>query len=508
LESLANITSGVGFPPVLQGRTAGDYPLAKVGDVSRAVRNGDGTIGAAGHWVDEGDLKVLRATPLPAGSIVFAKIGEAIRQNFRALTTRSMIVDNNVMALVPHRDVVDERFLLHFTRMQDWYPLAVATTVPSLRKSDLGALLVPVAPLNEQRRIVVRLEALQTCIRRAREALEAVPPLLGKLRQSILAAAFRGDLTKDWRAKQKDLEPATEFLKRIRTARRQKWEATELAKLKSKGKPPTDDKWKTRYREPEPVEATALPELPDGWCWASLDELAHVGTGATPKRGEERYYQDGTIAWVTSGALNDNAVTEATELVTEHAVAETNLTLYPVGTLLLAMYGEGKTRGMVSELRIEATTNQAIAAICMSGLASRLKDLVKLALWQNYAQIRSASMGGVQPNLNLEKVRRLAIPLCPLEEAGVLQGAVDAALTRVNALSATAETQRGSFDVLERALLAKAFRGELVPQDPNDEPAEAMLARARSANGSAPGSGTTQKRGRPRSSQRADQPND
>ena len=130
-----------------------------------------------------------------------------------------------------------------------------------------------VAPLNEQRRIVAKLEALQARSRRAREALDAVPPLLEKLRQSILAAAFRGDLTKDWRAKHKDVEPASKLLERIRAERRKKWEEAELAKMKAKGKAPKGDEWKAKYKEPEPVDATGLPELPEGWCGVELGEV-------------------------------------------------------------------------------------------------------------------------------------------------------------------------------------------------------------------------------------------
>jgi type I restriction enzyme S subunit len=346
----------------------------------------------------------------------------------------------------------------------------------------LKALELPVPPLNEQRRIVAKLEALQSRSRRAREALDAVPPLLEKLRQSILAAAFRGDLTKDWRAKHKDVEPASKLLERIRVERRKKWEEGELAKMKAKGKAPTDDKWKAKYKEPAAVDATGLPELPEGWCWASVGELAHVGTGATPKRGEEKYYLGGNVSWVTSGALNDEEVTQATELVTDCAVAETNLTVYAPGTLLLAMYGEGKTRGMVAELRIDAATNQAIAAICLDGSAASTKSLVRLALERNYAEIRSLSMGGVQPNLNLEKVRGLAVPLCPPDEVCVLESAVRASLERASRVLDVVRAQGASLQTLNGGVLAKAFRGELVPQDPNDEPAEAMLERLRTSN--------------------------
>jgi type I restriction enzyme S subunit len=133
---------------------------------------------------------------------------------------------------------------------------------------------LPLPPLNEQHRIVAKLESLQARSRRVRQALDAVPPLLEKLRQSILTAAFRGDLTKVWRSKHTDVEPASELLKRIRVERRRKWEQAELAKMMAKGKTPGDDRWKGKYKEPEPVDATGLPELPAEWCWVTLDAVS------------------------------------------------------------------------------------------------------------------------------------------------------------------------------------------------------------------------------------------
>src|SRR5260221_3625198 len=112
---------------------------------------------------------------------------------------------------------------------RDWVRSCVTQQAGQANVSGgkLKDLEVPIPPLNEQRRIVAKLEGLQARSRRARDALDAVPPLLEKLRQSILAAAFRVDLTKDWRAKHKDVEPASELLKRIRTERRKKWEDAE-----------------------------------------------------------------------------------------------------------------------------------------------------------------------------------------------------------------------------------------------------------------------------------------
>lgn len=156
-----------------------------------------------------------------------------------------------------------------------------------------------------------------------------------------------------------------------------------------------------------------MPELPAGWCWTNVDQLGDVGTGATPKRGKADYYEGGTIPWVTSGAVGDSFVREASEFVTEKAIAESNLTLYPTGTLLVAMYGEGKTRGKCSELLIEATTNQALAAI--EPYVS-IKAYLKVFLLMNYEETRKAASGGVQPNLNLSLIRSIAVPLPPLTE--------------------------------------------------------------------------------------------
>lgn len=122
---------------------------------------------------------------------------------------------------------------------------------------------IPVAPTGEQRRIVEKIDALQDRSRKAREALSEVGPLLEQFRQSLLAAAFRGDLTADWRAQNPNVEPASELLKRIRKERRQKWEEAELAKYEAKGKQPPKG-WQEKYKEPDPVDESELPELPAG----------------------------------------------------------------------------------------------------------------------------------------------------------------------------------------------------------------------------------------------------
>ena len=143
----------------------------------------------------------------------------------------------------------------------------------------LKLLPVPTPPLNEQRRIVEKIEALTDRSRKARAALDQIPALLDQFRQSVLAAAFRGDLTADWRAQNPEVESAEALLERIRVERHQRWEEAELEKMKGKGTIPKDAKWKEKYKEPVGLRDTPLTQLPDGWIWANVAQLSNSTLG-------------------------------------------------------------------------------------------------------------------------------------------------------------------------------------------------------------------------------------
>ena len=191
------------------------------------------------------------------------------------------------------------------------------------RPESVGKISIGIPPLAEQRRIVSKIEALQGRSGRAAKALAEVGPLLEQFRQSILAAAFSGRLTGDWREKRRQFvederrmdipvrrpsssehlneeeisdknvqatkrnanndETATELLARIRTERRRRWEEAELAKYEAKGRRPPDG-WKEKYQGPMPVDESELPELPDGWCWVRLPELGYMNRGKSRHR--------------------------------------------------------------------------------------------------------------------------------------------------------------------------------------------------------------------------------
>ena len=123
-------------------------------------------------------------------------------------------------------------------------------------------------------------------------------------------------------------------------------------------------------------------------------------------RSNSAFFASQGTPWITSAATSQSVVLSAEEFVTDAAIAVHRLKIFPAGTLLVAMYGEGKTRGQVTELGLDATINQACAAIVVDESLAR-RSFIKLALQANYFEMRELAEGGNQPNLNLSKIKKL-----------------------------------------------------------------------------------------------------
>ncbi|MDO6676900.1 restriction endonuclease subunit S [Tenacibaculum sp. 1_MG-2023] len=212
-------------------------------------------------------------------------------------------------------------------------------------------------------------------------------------------------------------------------------------------------------------------------------EIADVKTGATPKRGNAKYWENGTIPWVTSTVVNDEFVNQSSELITETAIKETNCKLIPKGSLLMAMYGEGKTRGKCSELNIDTATNQALAAITLLEENKESKKFLKLFLLKNYEEIRLLSSGGVQPNLNLTIVKNTVIPFPSLKEQHQIVKGIESRLSVCDKVEKDIADSLEKAQALRQSILKKAFEGKLLSeaeiaackQHPDYEPASVLL---------------------------------
>lgn len=214
-------------------------------------------------------------------------------------------------------------------------------------------------------------------------------------------------------------------------------------------------------------------------------EFADVNTGSTPKRGNLKYWENGTIPWVTSGALNNSFVNKSAEYITETALQETNCKIISKGSLLVAMYGEGKTRGKCSELNIDAATNQAIATITMFVEFVNSKSFVKWFFIKNYEEIRLLSSGGVQPNLNLSIISNTVLPFPSPDIQKQIIKEIESRLSVCDKVEQSIAEALEKAEALRQSILKKAFEGKLLSaaeiarckQEADYEPASTLLAR-------------------------------
>lgn len=181
---------------------------------------------------------------------------------------------------------------------------------------------------------------------------------------------------------------------------------------------------------------------PKAWPVKKLGNIADIGTGATPSRTKSDVYFNGNIPWVKTTEVHFNYIEDTEEKITEQAVKETNCKLYPSGTILMAMYGQGKTRGQIAKLRIKATTNQACAAIVLNPLEAD-NSFIYEHLRLLYENIRSLARGGNQANLNLKLVNEIRVTLPPLalqQEFATKVEAIESAKAELNAQIAEMQT--------------------------------------------------------------------
>lgn len=190
-KSLADVSDcyqGYGFPERLQGKTKGKYPFIKVSDISSSVNKGERYIDTAANYIDEVDVEEIRATPLPPGTIVFAKIGEAIKLNRRAILKQMSLIDNNVAGLKARPTIASDAFLYYILSRIDFSNYA-GGVVPAIKKSTIEEIRVAFPPsLTEQQAIASCLTSLDSYISASKAKLEQLKAHKKGLMQKLFPA--------------------------------------------------------------------------------------------------------------------------------------------------------------------------------------------------------------------------------------------------------------------------------------------------------------------------------
>ena len=201
-------------------------------------------------------------------------------------------------------------------------------------------------------------------------------------------------------------------------------------------------------------------ELEEKYKKRTIGSFSKVGTGATPLKNRNDFYENGNINWITSKATNDDYVYESEQLITEIALNECRLKINPIGTIIVALYGQGKTRGQVSELMIESSTNQALATIIVDENES-INTYLKYFLKKSYFDIREKASGGTQPNLNLSIIKNIELSLPPLQIQQKVVVYLDEISNKMEKIKQIQKEKMQSLKALKASILDKAFKGEL-----------------------------------------------
>ncbi len=405
-------------------------------------------------------------------------------------------VNGNAMALDDlATNAIDFNYALYSLKNRGFQDVISGSAQPQITRAGLEPVTLPLAPLNEQRRIVSKIEALESHRDAAQEALEAIPPLLEKFRQSVLAAAFRGDLTREWRAQNPDVEPASRLLERIRAERKARFieDAAETARAKAEakardaGKPWTqsDDqkaleqhraKAEKKYKEPEPVDTTGLPELPEGWCWTSVAEFTNKVSDGVHKKPS---YVDEGVPFVTVKNLTagPGISFEHLNYITHSDHQEFIRRTHPEkGDVLISKDG---TLGVVRYIDTDIVFSIFVSVALMKPVLLECGKHLALMLETPQIQGLLVATGSGLKHIHLKDLRATPVPLAPLAEQTAIQQLLASRLDQVGGFTELVLNWTHQLAQLSQSILAKAFRGELVPQDPNDEPASVLLERIR-----------------------------
>lgn len=178
LGEVCDFYAGTGFPNEYQGRVTGKYPFYKVGDISKNVLEGNRELKTCANYVEEDVVQKLKGSILPPKTIVFAKIGEALKLNRRAITSCECLVDNNVMGIKAQNVRLNDEYLFYWLQNLNLSDYSESTTVPSVKKSRLQNIEINVSPLEEQEKVVSTLNKLSSLILARKKQLSKLDELV------------------------------------------------------------------------------------------------------------------------------------------------------------------------------------------------------------------------------------------------------------------------------------------------------------------------------------------
>jgi type I restriction enzyme S subunit len=425
-------------------------------------------------------LSVVRKgyTPFRENDVIFAKITPCMENGKIALATglKNGLAYGSTEFFVfrPYEGLLP-RFVLYFLlqpsfRHEAERRMSGAVGQKRVSRHYLSTHRFLLPPTREQQRIVERLDGSLSRLAAGEAAAGRALDRIKRYRAAVLQAAITGELTREWRKTHKPGETGEQLLDRSLKARRARWEEAERKRLRATRKAPKDDNWKLRYTEPTPPSTADLPLLPNGWTWASLDQLSFVVRGASPRPAGDPRYFGGPITKDSKPYLTDvgKSVTEAGKEASRFIEKDT-----------LLLTNSGATLGVPKISRISGCINDGVAALLHVDYP--LKLYLYYFLSSQTDQLRSINRGAAQPNLNTGIIRAIVAPIPPSEELSRIIREMERRVAAADRLTASLNRQLARARTTRQSVFRDAFTGHLVPQDPTDEPGSVLLDRIRAA---------------------------
>lgn len=438
----------------------GDVRLIQLADV------GDGEFrDRSNRFMRSEVAAALKCTYLSAGDVLIARMPDPLGRAclFPGLN-QPAVTAVDVMIWRTDRSLADPNWFVRAinspimrSRMTEE---ASGTTRQRVAGGRIKGFTIPLPPVAEQRRIVAKLDTLFARLARARAKIERSPKLLERLKLSILRSGSTGVLTEDWRGSNAALDSVEEMLSRVPAPQQGRGgrEATDKIIPGVAG---------LSINDPG-------TQLPEGWKWVSLLRIAKQETGHTPSRSQSSYW-DGGINWIgirDAGAHHGRFIESTMQTISEAGLENSSARLLPAGTVCLSRTA---SVGYVTIMAKSMATSQDFATwTCTEAL---LPEYLMYALMAEGEDIRRFGMGSTHTTIYFPEIRALHIALPPVQEQKEIVARIKQALSHADRMEAESARARELLDRLQAAILSKAFKGELVPQDPSDEPASVLLER-------------------------------
>ena len=460
-----DIISGTGFPKMYQGNDAGDYPFAKVGDISKLYRSSKKIIDSAENYISEDIKNKIKGKVFPLNTIVFPKIGEALKGNYRLITKRKMLFDNNVMGIYLSNNV-DILFLYYFLTTQDFGRFSVATTVPSIQKGNIEKIKINLPPLNEQKRIVEKIEEEFGKIDEGVEKLKLAQEQIKQYRQSVLKSAFEGKLVAN-NKNYRDNNFTKQLLKKI----------TEEKEFLIK------NKVIQKAKDINEFNIEHIKDLiPTEWQWVKLNDIAFV----TKLAGFEytKYINledDGEVPVIRAQNVRTYNLDESSlkyiDMKTSLMLERSALTKKCILMTFIGA-GIGDTALFDKEIRYHLAPNVAKIELFNNNEYKISEEYITYYLLSTVGkmEIFKSLKATAQPSLSMGTIRDIYVPLCTLDEQKQIVKEIEKRFEVTDEVERVIAENLKKAEQLKQSILKKAFEGRLVPQDPTDQPASELLA--------------------------------